>query len=410
MITSDNKPQLNTTSDEQFTEEHYRNLLCLAKASYRFVTYDAIPWGSRFVLWRHDLDYSINRAAALAKIEAEEGVVATYFVNPCSEFYNLFEPGQTQLIKSILALGHRIGLHFDASAHDIQDTTQLQSKVEQEGRWLEDVFGARPVVFSFHNPSAAHLKCEEDNYGGMINCYSRRFKTEIPYCSDSNGYWRFRRLDEVLTKATDPCLQVLTHPGWWQEKSMPPRQRIYRSAYGRAQATMNAYDNLLSNGGRINHAGFSSQLFFLRNLSPREFSLLDYLYNNNYFAELYVALFRIHDLQIKQLCIAGLQKKMNTTVDLNSILNNRHSSSDVGLLFKSVFTKTWQEVSGIDESEYIYWLELRDRVNLEISPSTNTIINEGSNFMCGAIEALKEWGEAQSLRYGCINHLNSNEF
>ena len=162
-------------------------------------------------------------------------MAATYFVNPHCEFYNPFELGQAQHLKHILRLGHSIGLHFDATFHEIQDEAQLHCKVEQEGRWLEEAFGVRPVAFSFHNPVAAHLQCDADSYGGLINCYSHRFKSEINYCSDSNGYWRFRRLHDVLSEASDPCLQVLTHPGWWQVNPMPPRQRIFRSAYGRAQ-------------------------------------------------------------------------------------------------------------------------------------------------------------------------------
>ena len=136
MISSDNQPNRATASDVDFTEVHYRQLLRVARASYSFATYDAIPWGTRFIIWRHDLDYSINRAAALANIEAEESVTATYFVNPLSEYYNPFEPKQAQVLKHILSLGHRLGLHFDAAFHNIQNEEQLHSKVAQEGRWL----------------------------------------------------------------------------------------------------------------------------------------------------------------------------------------------------------------------------------------------------------------------------------
>ena len=157
MISSDNPPKRSATSDEDFTEQHYRQLLRTAKAAYRFVTYDAIPWGTRFILWRHDLDFSINRAAALASIEAEEGVTATYFVNPRSEYYNPFEPGQVRLLRHILGHGHRLGLHFDAAFHGVEDEETLHSKVAQEARWLDETLGVRPDAFSFHNPGADHL-------------------------------------------------------------------------------------------------------------------------------------------------------------------------------------------------------------------------------------------------------------
>ena len=106
-------------------------------------------------------------------------------------------------------------------------------------------FGLRPAAFSFHNPTEFLLLWERDTYGGLINCYSRTFKTTIPYCSDSNGYWRFRRLRDALESAQDPRLQVLTHPGWWQEVPLHPRERIFRSVYGRALDIMNLYDVVL---------------------------------------------------------------------------------------------------------------------------------------------------------------------
>ena len=45
-------------------------------------------WSERSIL-RHDVDFSLNHALALAKIEAQEFVKAAYFVNQLSEFYNL---------------------------------------------------------------------------------------------------------------------------------------------------------------------------------------------------------------------------------------------------------------------------------------------------------------------------------
>ncbi len=45
--------------------------------------------------------------------------------------------------------------------------------------------------------------------------------TSYAYVSDANGYWRFRRLLDVLVEGTDVRLHVLTHPGWWQAEPMP---------------------------------------------------------------------------------------------------------------------------------------------------------------------------------------------
>jgi hypothetical protein len=62
---------------------------------------------------RHDVDFSVHRSYALAKIEAEEGVHSTYFLWPHCKYYNLFEEEIVEIVDKIIELGHDIGLHFD---------------------------------------------------------------------------------------------------------------------------------------------------------------------------------------------------------------------------------------------------------------------------------------------------------
>jgi hypothetical protein len=408
MISSENQPNRIATYDEDFTEDNYRQLLRIAKVTYCFATYDAIPWNSQFILWRHDLDYSINRAAALAGVEVEEGVTATYFVNPRCEHYNPFEPRQARLIRLILELGHSLGLHFDAAYHDIHNEEQLHSKVAQEGAWLEEAFGVRPVVFSFHNPSPIHLQCNAESYGGLINCYSSRFKAEVAYCSDSNGYWRFRRLHDVLCEARDPCLQVLTHPEWWQEKPMPPRQRIFRSAYGRAQATMNEYDRLLVEHGRLNHAGLTDRLRILQPKHPLAFTLCDYLWNQGHFAALFIELWRLHEHQINQFCKATFRKDWQVpAADVNAFFEDRSLVIDGWRLFNAVFGGTWQQAARVDGGQYKDWVALRNDLIHGRSTAPSKKVEEGCVFLCQTIEALMAWGLSQPMAYDGIRHLGS---
>lgn len=408
MISNDNQPKQSEAYDDDFTEERYRLLLTTAKVSYRFVTYDSIPWNSRFILWRHDLDYSINRAAALACIEAEEGVTATYFVNPCSEYYNPFEPGQARLLKFILGLGHRLGLHFDAAFHGVADEAMLISRVTQETRWLEEAFGARPDALSFHNPGADHLQFDSDHYDGLVNCYSQRFKTKVPYCSDSNGYWRFRRLHNVLTEGTDQCLQVLTHPGLWQCKPMPPRKRIFRSVYGRAYAGIRMYDALLADNGRVNHAGLTESLRFLQPLNSRVFDLCDYLWNQGYLSSLFVELWRLHERQINQFCKAVFRKEWRVSAsEVNAFFEDRSLAIDGWRLFKAVFDNSWLQLTDFDDRQYKDWLALRNNLIHGRSTATREKLEEGCLFLCRAIEAMVKWGQSQPMAYDGIRHLGS---
>ena len=190
MIKSDNHPLNEEAFIEDFTTDQYRKLLRLAQVNYQFVSCENIPFGERFILWRHDCDYSLNRAFKLAEIEAQEGVRSTYFINPHCEFYNILEIGQAKLVEQILEMGHSLGLHFDAGFYKTSSEAELEEQITSEATLMERFFGSKLFAFSFHNPHEALLAYEEDSYGGLLNCYSRKFKEEIPYCSDSNGYWR----------------------------------------------------------------------------------------------------------------------------------------------------------------------------------------------------------------------------
>ncbi len=64
---------------EDFTETSYREIVASARERYAFEPFGTATT-SPHVLWRHDVDYSVHRAAALARIEADLGVRATYFV------------------------------------------------------------------------------------------------------------------------------------------------------------------------------------------------------------------------------------------------------------------------------------------------------------------------------------------
>ena len=237
---------------EDFTCDHYFELLRIAKSYYRFIDYKSISFEKPFVLWRHDVDFSLNRSLRLAQIEREAGVSSTFFIHLRSEFYNPLEETQTQCIQEILKLGHSIGIHFDAESYKIESEKDFDRFLGKEVSIFESAFDVCPEVFSFHNPTEFLLSCEKDYYCGLINCYSGRFKKEISYVSDSNGYWRFRRLADVLIEHKDRYLQVLTHPNWWQERSMTPFERILRSVEGRKESILKRYSETLSLSNRKN--------------------------------------------------------------------------------------------------------------------------------------------------------------
>ncbi|MDQ4144738.1 MAG: hypothetical protein M3198_13535 [Actinomycetota bacterium] len=245
---------------EDFTEEHYRFVLNEAQQTYSFEPF----WTSSeefHTLWRHDVDLSVHRAARIAAIEAELGVTATYFFLLHSEFYNLLERRVMELAHQIVELGHWVGLHFDLAFYGASVTHDvLEEALTHERKLLERLLRSPVRVFSFHNPEWGNaLSLKEDVLGEMVNAYGHRISSSYRYVSDSDGYWRFHRLADVVTREKPPRLHVLTHPEWWQQTALRPRDRVKRCVEGRMHSALESYDERMRDMGRVN-VGFDDDI------------------------------------------------------------------------------------------------------------------------------------------------------
>ncbi len=238
----------------EFTEAAFRSMLvALKEGGYSFSRYgEALT--ERHVIWRHDVDFSMHRALRTAQIESDETAVATYFINPRSTFYNVFEPEVERLVRRIRSLGHEIGLHFDALAYDQTRWTldTLAPALTKERRLLETAVGAPVRTVSWHNPDQSNLlEFDADDVCGLVNVYSETLRRNYTYCSDSNGYWRFNPMPEVIAEGHQR-LHLLTHPAWWTLSPMSPSERIDLAILGRARKVRRDYDKQLRIGGRAN--------------------------------------------------------------------------------------------------------------------------------------------------------------
>jgi hypothetical protein len=238
---------------QEFTERGYRRLLTLARERYEFAAFGHAP-GEPYVLWRHDLDYSVHRALRIAEIETEEGVRATYNVLLHSELYNLLELEVVRRARRILDLGHWLGLHFDAGFYGGFDSADaLAEKVAWERDLLEQLLERPVTALSLHNTDVSNSAgFDADVIAGLPSANGRTLRETHGYVSDSNGYWRYRSLSEVLKSGEHEHLHVLTHPEWWQADPMSPRDRIMRCIAGRSTFAQRSYDELLATYGRQN--------------------------------------------------------------------------------------------------------------------------------------------------------------
>ena len=235
-----------------FTRSNYRKLLRLAKRYYEFTGYLALQGNKPCVLWRHDVDFSPHAAQKIAEIDQRENVRTTFFFHLHNSFYNLLDARIVKIVRNIAGMGHEVGIHFDADFYGVEDEKRLVRYLSFEKKIFKGALGISPRVFSFHNPTSKILRMNGSRYAGILNAYAGRFMRNFGYCSDSNGIWRRWRLENVLREHAEERLHVLTHPAWWQERPMAPRERIQRCVRGRALACMAGYDALFFKSRRKN--------------------------------------------------------------------------------------------------------------------------------------------------------------
>lgn len=190
----------------KFSLESYRSLLATAlEAGFRPTTFTQGSWTDKTLLLRHDVDYSLEMAVELAKVNARLGVSGTFFILARAHSYNPRSRKSHERLAEIAALGQRLGVHVAGGADDIAaDFDCLASVVPVE------------EVFCWHNPTPALVDEYRDNavVAGLTNVYSKRFLDDALYRSDSN----FDRSFEQLVAAFHGDAQVvhlLIHPINW---------------------------------------------------------------------------------------------------------------------------------------------------------------------------------------------------
>ena len=236
-----------------FTTARYRDMLKAAQERFSFVRFGESFARENIALWRHDIDFSPQRSLALARIENEMGVPAIYFVHIASRYYNAFEPNIAAMLREIQSLGHDIGVHFDAEVYKHKPQADYESRLILEAKLIEEIVEAPVRVFSLHNPTTmVGVAMDSEMHGGLINASTSALRQHFAYCSDSNGVWRYRPMMEMIEDPQVRRFYALTHPEWWQEEAMSPRQRIQRCIDGRKVSVENYYDALLSTNDRPN--------------------------------------------------------------------------------------------------------------------------------------------------------------
>lgn len=227
-----------------FTYDEYREIIRAFLASgYEFRLFPEaeglIAAKKQFVLMRHDIDMSVEKALTLAEIDAELGVRSTFFVMLRSDHYNPFSETDGPRIEKIIGMGHSIGLHFDAAVYpelkDSADAGLFRERCRREIELLEKWFGISMQAVSFHRPSPLILEGSPELTAPLPHTYMELFTKKMKYISDSTGRWRFGHPLESEEFALRQALHILTHPIWWDDEPLTPQVKLENFIDGRTR-------------------------------------------------------------------------------------------------------------------------------------------------------------------------------
>lgn len=200
----------------EFTYRAYQALVCLLrKHGYAVESYHSWQNSPRCVIFRHDIDNSLDQAVELARVEQALGVGSTYFVLLTSDFYNPASRASLEKLRSIRSMGHELGLHFDEKAYPEGTAEETVKRILQERDRLSAILEVPVTTVSMHRPSQATLAADFQ-IPGMVNSYGRTFFYDFKYLSDSRRRWR-EPVEDIVRSGEYDRLHLLTHAFWYHD-------------------------------------------------------------------------------------------------------------------------------------------------------------------------------------------------
>jgi len=228
--------------DHDFSLGHYREILERITASHPTLSFaEAAPLGrglltrDRFVIMRHDVEFSLEGALTLANEDHAAGVRSTFFLQFGSD-YNIFEQESATQVKRLLELGHDIGLHYDVGLLERSNADPVVL-ARQMIDLMESFWSTKIHAVSPHFPMRFGRRLE---IPGVVDAYDPLYFSEIKYLSDSTQVWR----EGVVTSLLDRYdrIQLLTHEYHWSEEGhrfdvllLREAMQKYRRLYQRAE-------------------------------------------------------------------------------------------------------------------------------------------------------------------------------
>ena len=233
-----------------FSYSDYKEIINIIKESGRGCNFRQDQARDKFIIMRHDVEFSVDRAFALSKLELSMDFTSTYFFQWTNNSYNILSKKNMDMIKYMHERGHVIGLHF--ALNGLTDMELVRKKILQEIHVLSEMIGVEITEFSIHRPSADVLR-ENIKFPGIINAYQDEFFTfsenvtestplHVKYISDAKHRWNYGTPDAATLLENDR-VQILTHPYSWTKKGYDNLENFRTLIQERNEELMDTIDN-----------------------------------------------------------------------------------------------------------------------------------------------------------------------
>lgn len=207
----------------RFSFSEYKKIIKAIMFTEKYKDYkDIDETTEKFILLRHDVEFSVDRAHGLSLLEDSLGIITSYFFQLRSNAYNILSSKNRNLISDIYNRGHHIGIHVHIE--NSRDITNVLRIIKNDIQVMEGYLGFEIDRFSFHRPNELILK-EDLHIEGLINTYNHKFfhfdpnirtidSLHIKYLSDSMHRWKYGYPSYDLLNRENK-IQILIHPYSW---------------------------------------------------------------------------------------------------------------------------------------------------------------------------------------------------
>ena len=202
-----------------FSYTEYEKIITKYKDT--IIDFSEVESNKGFCLIRHDVEFDLNRAVDIAKIDKDNNIDSSFLLQVRCNSYNIFSLKNTKNIDMLKSLNRKIGLHLYLSETiDADNWYYVHKEIKIQKDILETALGQEVDRFSFHRPKKWMLQNKNDYILGLINMYGPSFfefnedPKNIKYYSDSRHRWSYGHplVDKKYSK-----VQMLLHPDEWSK-------------------------------------------------------------------------------------------------------------------------------------------------------------------------------------------------